>query len=261
MVKFQQETTNQTHQATSRFPLNPRLRIIVCPCRSGSMALLNCLAQHPEVEAHSQAVKKQLRQSGSEDYTLFYQEPGASLVVDKETLGPHTPTEATLQVFPDDNAIANARPLFVFRDPVYTWNGWVGQGWLRRDLFELAYISAFQKFLHCLALAPSAVLCLTYEAMTRRPHQALTTLCAHWGVPYHPDMLHWRTNLEPTGRIHGGEDYRNALAQGRFSTVQKTKTLQVIHRPLTLSTDEIQQIEESPLRAIYTQVTQHCPLG
>jgi hypothetical protein len=241
-----------------RARLNPRFRLLAAPCRSGSTALLYCLAQHPEVLAYYQTVKSGLRAGRGADHRLFTlraSTPPDRFIVDKETLGPHTPAEASLRLFPSEEAVAVARPVFLFRDPVRTWNGWASQGWLRFDLFELAYASAFQAYLHARAVAGPAVRGLTYEHLIREPLPALTALCEHWGLTYHPRMLDWDQSLAARGQIHGGKDFVRSLDEGSFAVVQQTRTLQPIDRPTVIADEDVRRIAAGPLPRMYEELT------
>lgn len=229
--------------------INPRLRMLVSACRSGSTAVLTCFAQHPEVQAIYQNVKTGLREGKGENYELFYATPECEkYLIDKETLGPHNAAESALAVFPEEHAITVSRPVFLFRDPVATWNSWYDQGWQRYKLFELAYTTLFQTLLFATAVDRRAVLCIAYELLVVRPEETIKAMCSHWGVAYRSELLDWRTNLEP---IRGGADFKKSIAEGSFARVQRSRSIEAVHRSLVIPPEDVDRITAGPLAALY----------
>jgi hypothetical protein len=213
------------------------------------------MAQHPLVTAYYQTVKTGLREGRKEDYGIFYGTaeslPGRTFQIDKETLGPHTAAESALVVFPDESAVTVARPVFLFRDPVDTWNGWFNQGWRRFSLFQLAYANAFKTMLFARAVDDMAVFCTTYERLTTNPQETLTAICNHWGVPYSNGLLDWKTNIGRNGTIRGGADFVRSIAEGSFSDVQQNGTIRALHRQRVIPESDVQRVAAGPLREMY----------
>jgi len=243
-------STAMIEPAIAPCKLNTRLRVIVSPCRSGSTALLNCMAQHPLVQAYYQSVKAGLREGRKEDYRLFYAPAGGGasvFMVDKETLGPHTPAESALRVFPEEEAVRASRPIFLFRDPTACWNGWFTRGWRRFDLYQLAYTHAYQTWLFAKAVTNGAssadpVICVTYDQLTGSPEVVLRAICRHWQLLYCAELLDWRTNIGQNVKIRGGADFERSIEEGTFAQVQRSHSIEVIRRPLEIPGEDVQRI-------------------
>jgi len=202
-----------------------------------------------------QNVKAGLREGEAENHAVFYAAAGPKkFIVDKETVGPHSSAEAALNVFPEERAITASRPVFLFRHPVATWNGWYGQGWTRYDLFELAYVHTFQTFLFALTVDRSAVLGITYERLVQRPEETLQAICVHWGVPFRAELLKWHTGLQPNVTVHGGQDFEMSAAAGSFSQVQRSRSIAGAPRDLVIPAADVARIALSPLPELYKSV-------
>ncbi len=238
--------------------LNHRLRVVAGPCRSGTTAIGNGFSQHPKVEAYYQSVKTGLRDGEGECHKLFFQPAGKpaskKFLVDKETFGPHTPAESAFRLFPNDEAIVATRPIFLYRDPVSTWNSWMEQGWTRYDLFELAYVSVFQTYRYAQQVAGHAVSCMTYETLVDQPLKTMRAMCSHWRIPFDESLVQWKTKFQPNTSMRGGKDFLKSKDDGSFRAVEESTTIRRLDRPLVISTADIEKIQSGPLWAMYKTI-------
>ncbi len=211
-------------------PTRIAVRAIVSPCRSASTALLQLLAQHPEVHCVYQPVKTGLRRAGRPDYGIYHglhpvfgQRP--AFVVAKETLGHSTLAECTLDPFGNDDVMARVRPLFVFRHPVETWSSWKRLGWGSLELFLQAYSHAQDLMTAALVRAPGAM-ALTAESLSDRREAMLRRVCEAWGLPFSARLLGgFATPVFEDARVHMDEAARQySMARGSHDMLRQSAT-------------------------------------
>lgn len=157
-------------------------RFCISPCRSGSTMLLRAFSQHTDATCSYQAIKGALRTDGAECHSIIdITNVDTPFLINKETLGPHNLEEAMYRVFRNRSDVELTWPIFLFRDPVRTWNGWVKQGWLDFDVFQLAYVECYKWYLYAKAIRTD-VLCVTYEQLTADTESTLSLMCRYWGL-------------------------------------------------------------------------------
>ena len=230
------------------------VRFCVSPCRSGSTMLLRAFSQHPDVACIYQSVKSTLRQPGRLKHGIVNGHSDVdSYLVNKETLGPHTIAEATYEVFRDDVDVRLTRPIFLFRDPVRTWNGWKKQGWNDFDVFELAYLSCYKWFIFARS-SLSSTLCVTYEQLTSSPRLTTSRMLKYWGIPDR-DLLQWGDNEDWRKKIIASDDFHASLKDGSFDHAIKSSTIELaLDEHLLVDKDRIRAIRRGPTGAIYRTV-------
>ena len=171
--------TDTTVQAR---PLARNLRVIVSLCKSGSTALIHSLSHAPGVTCYLQTVKSGQRTRGAPDYRVFHVDhPG--VVLSKETIGHSTESDCTLRVFPSDEAMRLAAPVFLFRDPVDTWASWARAGWGSLEYFIMAYSHILEMYRRARNLSPGCA-AIRYEEFGHDRVRAFRWLCAALGIEY-----------------------------------------------------------------------------
>lgn len=172
-------------------------------CRSGTTALLSGVAQHPQTRCFYQPVKTGIRMNGRPDYAFYDHEPEVgddAVLVAKETFGHNSNEECAFNPFPSPEAIIQTRPVFLFRDPVATYNSWSRLGWGSLEYFELAMS-------HCLELLNVArdvsdkVSLIFYEDLVGSPQVTIKKLCKKWEINFDSAMVNWRTPILQNAKI------------------------------------------------------------
>lgn len=176
-------------------------RLVIGVCRGGTTALLQGLTQHPSVEGLYQPIKSGLRSSGSPDYG-FFRTPDieTSTLVAKETFGWANAAECAFPLFPNDQAIEETRPVFLFREPHATYRSWASLGWGDLDLFVLAY-SALHAALQEARTVGGRTLVVRHDELGSTPERAMRRICAHWDLRFDRRMVQWPTGLLDNPRI------------------------------------------------------------
>jgi hypothetical protein len=193
------------------------IRLLLCPCRSGSTMLLNALAQSDELYALYQPIKSDMRyEPDVSPYRIFYgQHPALrragirrkQAIVVKETIGHKTLAECRLPVFENGEPISTARPLFLFRPPAATWNSWrkYGLGAMPDAqksfaLFAAAYAHTYN--LYARSQKMSAGKAITLCDIRKNPESSLQQICAFWGIGFKTEMLRWKYALFSNPNLH-----------------------------------------------------------
>jgi len=189
-------------------------RLCVAPCRSGSTAFFASMTQHPRIEGAYHVIKRGLRQNGAPDYSFFDSVPEnpRNILVGKESIGHSTLTECSLRVFQDDDEIRKVAPLFLFRDPVHTWNSWQKKNWGELALFELAYRHAIRMMRHCRTVCDDTVV-VSYEKVVASPESQFTAICGKLGIPFDTAMVNWKS-MPGESQAGWGEGFKSRLGKG-----------------------------------------------
>lgn len=187
------------------------LRVIVSLCKSGSTALIHSLAHAEGVTCYFQTVKSGQRLRGAPDYGI-YRQAHSPVALSKETIGPNTLEDCTLEVFPDDAAIRATRPVFLLRDPVDTWAAWSRAGWGTFERFTIACRHLLDLYDRARALRAGAV--MRYEAFGQDPEAAFRQLCGLLGIDYTPAMIDWRMRFPEESPVIWREDVQRDIDNG-----------------------------------------------
>ena len=181
--------------------MNEFFRILITPVRGGSGAFLRAFENNPHVHGVHQPIKSSLRETGVVDYSIYQQDhpiylqyPG-KFIVAKETIG-FVNEECTFNPFPDDIAIIESKPLFMFRDPFQTWNSWIKFEYIEQerktdfDFFIISYQHTYKLCKNAIQVSSNAS-CLTLEKLGDSPQKIFPNICHKWGIPYDTNMLQW----------------------------------------------------------------------
>ena len=217
--------------------------------------LLRAFSQHAEIKCIYQAVKTTLRKPGLVSHGIVNGHPEVnSYLVNKETLGHCSIIESTYQIFRDEVDVRLTKPIFLFRDPVRTWNGWKKQGWDNFDYFELAYLSCYKWFLFARSFL-SDTLCITYEQLTDDPRCTTSRMLDYWGIP-DQDLLDWGSSRDWRENVIFSEDFHVALKEGAFDHAIKSSTIEIARdEHLLVGKERIRTIRRGPTGAIYRTVS------
>ena len=174
-------------------------RLLITPVRGGSGAFLRTFENNPNVHAVHQPIKSGLREKGIPDYSIYqplhpiYNQYPGKFIVAKETIGP-IKEQCTFNPFPDEHAIQESKPLFMFRDPFQTWNSW--KKWWETDpetglnWCSISYQHTYKLFKQALKTSSSTT-CITLEKLGENPAKMFNLICDKWEIPYDDKMLDW----------------------------------------------------------------------
>jgi hypothetical protein len=245
---------------------------VVGPCRSGTTLFLNMLcqpaadAERAEVYGLFQPVKAGFRYEGGLDYRVYEGEPGRqhpavrnhpgrALYLLKEAVGHSTAEECRLQVFPNDEAIRNTRPVFIFRDPESTWNSWKVARWGDGPLFAMAYRHAYDLYRHARAVS-AGTSALTYEHLLANKEPVVRALCRRLGITFHGTMLAFRCHFldNPNVWLHRGTVRDNEAADHHHNIANSAGVGMNLAARESLVTPEERAAIRRTLRPLYDEI-------
>ncbi len=244
-------------------------RLLITPVRGGSGAFLRTFENNPNVHAVHQPIKSGLRAKGIPDYSIYqplhpiYNQYPGKFIVAKETIGP-IKEQCTFNPFPDEHAIQESKPLFMFRDPFQTWNSWkkwwktnheTGLNWCC-----ISYQYTYELFKNALQVS-SDVTCITLEKLGKNPAKMFQYICHKWEIPYDAQMLNWSIpfgenttfTTEAKNLINQHPAMIKSVAQVRESTTFNYRPLKL--EELAIGSDEIEIITHKLLPS-YQEVSQ-----
>lgn len=250
--------------------LDSKSRLLIGTGRSGSTALLFCLAQSEQINALYQPIKTSVRiaikhdshfeDNFGENYAPYYKKSlgDTRFTIIKETIGSYSLAECDYSPFPrrdKDNAIRITRPIFLIRDPVEVFNAKKLRGWKSPiELSARAYQKVYEAYQYAKSVSDQ-VSCLTYEQLCSNPEQILRSICARWNIDYNDVMLNWVTKF-PNG-ILGGDDFYNLCATGAFSGIENATTFNPrLKQEIVLDAETIQRITNGDLSYVYEYFNQ-----
>jgi len=236
-----------------------QVRVLVAPSRSGTTAFMHGIAHHPQVATASRALTESLRQTGRCDYSIYKYDGPSPFLFYKATIGMSDRLGCTYDPFPDNSSISHFKPLFLFRDPLQTWESWkrVGKGNL--DLFVTAYKHTRDLFLRCREISES-VRCLTYECLGESASDFFPKILDGWEIPWDEKVISWDKELGSETITHAGLDkvrerFEASLASDLHRRIAGgPKMFHLVKNEIELPGEEVENIEDE-LRAIYTQIT------
>jgi hypothetical protein len=173
-----------------------------------------------------QPIKTGVRERKYPDHSVFdgthsaFLEHSAPVFLIKETFGHANINECCFQLFPDQNTIHNSKPLFLFREPVATWNSWKKlcfaacneTGVSDLNLFLKAYFFTYQLFLTTQMDSPH-VKCITREFLLKQPQTMLAMICQHWNIPFSENMIHWDKSFNNNQNFFCAESERKSFSK------------------------------------------------
>jgi len=170
---------------------NGNLIFLISPCRSGSTALLYGFSQIPTVFPYYQPIKGAIRERKkfvmpdiSHGYHLF-----------KETIGHENMDVCSYNPFEHIPSDIRINAIFLFRNPVNTWESWKKMGWNPNlGLFIHAYSNAYNLLKKRLQTHPESTSCIIYDSLenTEIVSFIARTLCKKIGLPYTSNIIQWK---------------------------------------------------------------------
>ena len=180
--------------------------LLVGTCRSGSTSIAKCFLQRNDTHVLSQVIKEGVEKHGNPDHAAFFEfSSDRPIIFDKEVFGWRTNQLCTFKVLPDPRrfGLQNLVLLFLFRDPVRVWNGWVKRKWdLDINLFFAAYEHLYTTFLSARILFGDRTCgVVLFDKMHMDPTTQLQRMCRIAEIQYDEKMLEWQV---PWGKRRGG---------------------------------------------------------
>jgi hypothetical protein len=241
----------------------PILRILASPVRSGSTAFLHSLSQHPQVETATFLMKKNIfydSNASNIDYTIYGMLSIKKYLVYKATFGYKTKLESTYDLFRDMEDVLNSKPLFLFRNPIDTYNSWKYLSWGNLETFSLAY-QHVKSLLDFSLKTNIDIKCITYEQISQNPKAYFRKILKYWGIPYKESVVNWS---EPFGNntVNFSADsnremqirFLKDIGEGIYDSIRYGKqTYSYVKRPIILDQIEEEFIKKN-LFHIYNEV-------
>jgi hypothetical protein len=266
--------------------LSPQdLRICVAVPRSGSTLFMRVMAQNPSIGVTSRLIlmgKMPPRPADPSqprhfepDYSIFdashpiYRQAhdmGKRLIVSKEEFGNDRRTgtaalnECNFPMFRTGAEIIATKPVFIFADPIRTFDNWLSKGWSDLSSFLLTYRTHLNTFKKVAAINADAVF-YTHEYMVQTQEtqtKVFRAICERWGVEFDPAMLEFKTKF--------GEEFLYANKKesliyevnpkGLFTTVQRSSGIRNDIPPKGLLTPAQTQVITDRLMPEYAAVHQ-----
>lgn len=228
-----------------------RLRMLIAPVRSGTTAFLHTVAQNPEILTLSFVMKDTLDQDGQTNYSVYTDLEFDRFLLYKASFGYQTLAHCRYMPFRSRNDILCVRPIFLFREPVQTFNSWFKKGWTDKYLFVAAYTHAYDLMTLCKRLE-APVRAMTYEHLAMNPLISFSTTFAFWGLPFNPDVLNWTTTVgESTLKLKGklGSEIKARMKRGVEGGVydsirQGTQQFEYRKRDVVIDSSDREYIEQ-----------------
>lgn len=255
---------------------SPTVRLLISPCRSGSTAFMHAMSQNPQVQAMYQPIKTSMRETGYPDYSFFdgshkiFKDYPNKVFVIKETIGHANVAECTLEVFPNPKAVIYSKPVYLFREPVETWNSWkkhnlAGNSWQELNLTELegksnlnlflkSYSHVYQSFKTSQLISPE-VSCLTREHLLRDCKRVLQILCRKWDISFSNSMIDWEKSFDDNDNFTC-TNIDKKLFEFIQTDLKKSRTLTYVENEnkIDLVTQEERKEIEKKLSPLYEKV-------
>jgi hypothetical protein len=227
----------------------PKLRFLIAPARSGTTAFLHTMSQSSNIGTASGSIKRFLRDGGNEDYSIYEIKSRFEYLFYRALFGRGSIAECTYSVFRSDEDISLTRPLFLFRDPVQTFNSWkkVGNSYDIIDNFIVAYQHTLNQYYRVREVGEGR--CITYEGISKNSEQAFRKIFSYWDIPYDEQILNWHTELgEKTIKAEEHDDQqkklRTHISMGLHkSLIDGTQAFRSVQNQLFLESYEISQLE------------------
>ncbi len=171
-----------------------KLIFIISPCRSGSTALLYSFAQIPKTKTYYQPIKGTIREKKS--FIMPKLSKGKNIF--KETLGHENELVCTYNPLNFIPKNIEYKTLFLFRDPINTWQSWKNLAWMPKiELFLQAYNSAFKIYKEEQEKNPKNTTAMILEELNNgNTDIILKKICNSLNLKYTKKMLYWGHNAD-----------------------------------------------------------------
>ncbi|MGB7440673.1 MAG: hypothetical protein WA919_06365 [Coleofasciculaceae cyanobacterium] len=260
-----------------------QIRLLISPCRSGSTAFMQSMAQNPLVHVFFQPLKEGIRENKGPNYSVFdgshpaYQQHPDKIFFIKETFGHAFHEECCFEVFPNQEVTRLSRPLFLLRDPVATWSSWKKlkaagkKGWegvCDFGLFKTAYQHTYDSFLKTKAISDKTT-CITREHLLKNPNKAFQLICRNWDIPFTENMIAWKKQFD-VNQISCSEGHQETFTRLQHKDMREATSFHAVeseklNQQLALVTQEEREEIEATLRPLHEKFTVWCeeyyPLG
>lgn len=240
MQNFTATRENETRNLSSA-----KLKIMISPCRSGSSALLHALSQSSELECVYQHIKMGIREHGIPDYSIYSKvSTDGRIIINKEAIGHSTVQECSFNIFPNDEIVLATEPIFLFREPVATWNSWKIAQWGNIDLFCMAFRHVVDTFFHAMEVGAKVGVVFYDEFAESSKEYMLRRICGHWECQYLDAMLHWDTKFGKDSSVKYGRHTAEYIKTGQHKTLTDSNTLSIADRTIALPDAEIDLLND-----------------
>lgn len=223
--------------------------LLVGICRSGSTAISKCFLQREDTHVLSQVIKEGIERGEDPDYKAFFScQTDKPIIFNKEVFGWKTYELCTFKLLPSvtEFSLTGLIMLFLFRNPVAVWNGWVKRGWdLDINLFFAAYEHLYNTFLSTSGLlGKNACKIVVFDKMHLNPAEELKMMCEFATIQYKDKMLDWQIAW---GKRRGGNTGNPNI--DTYATFTKDLVM-----PTLVITRKSQDLIEKRFSHIWTEV-------
>src|SRR3989338_4511685 len=228
--------------------------LLIGTCSSGSTALGRCFLQRSDTHVLSQVIKDGVERNGDPNYSAFFKcQTTKPVIFNNEVFGWRTRELCTFRVLPDPVKFlpTNVVMIFLFRNPVAVWNGWVKRGWdLDIDLFFAAYEHLYAIFVSVSELPQKSACGITiFDRMRINPAEELQKICNLADIQYEQEMLDWQVAW---GKRRGGNTGNPDI--DRHSTFAKDRVV-----PALIITQDVEKVIVKRLGNIWEEVNKIAP--
>jgi hypothetical protein len=244
----------------------PTIRLLISPCRSGSTAFMHAMSHNPQVHAMYQPIKTGIREKGYPDYRVFdgshkvFKDYPTKVIFLKETIGHANVSECCFDVFPNPETVIFSKPIYLFRDPVETWNSWKklnfanSRGKSDLALFLKAYTHVYNTFITTQTISPH-VSCLTREHLLGNLRIVFQRLCQKWDIPFSDSMINWEKSFDSNDNFTCTSSERKTFNR-IMKDLKKTRSFSYIQNQVNFVTQKEREEIEKHLKPLYERVSE-----
>ena len=189
----------------------PDIRIILGPPRSGTTALQNALCEAKNSLGLYEPIRAERLMDNCTLATFKYrafldydnpdlldvmQRNKGKLFILKDGLGKTLSKWAKKIFLEHDDIVERGKPLFIFRNPVYTFNSFKKLNWHQTaDDFVKENKMVIDVFNKLKDKHPDDVEVTTEEKLSSNPKKVLKNICNFWGIDYTDNMVNWKKDI------------------------------------------------------------------
>ena len=221
----------------------PTIRVLLSPCRSGSTAFMQAMAQSPHVHCFFQPIKEGVRENRGPDCSVFegthkaFAQHQGKIFFIKDTFGHTHQEECCFEAFPDREAMIRSKPIFLLRDPVATWSSWKKlkaagkKGWegvCDFNLFKIAYQHTYDSFIKNKTVSDQ-VTCLTREHLLKNPYKVFQLISKRWDIPFTENMIYWDKKFD-VNSISCSEGHQETFTRMQHKDVRESTSFYAVEK-------------------------------